>query len=45
MQYEWDFSAILQHKDLFWQGVLYTIGFTPGTAISGITTGALFVLD
>jgi putative transposase len=45
MQYEWDFSAILQHKDLFWQGVLYTIGFMPVTAISGITTGALFVLD
>ncbi|WNJ87989.1 amino acid ABC transporter permease [Bosea sp. 685] len=44
MQYQWDFGFLLQYKGLIGVGVLYTIAFTIGTAISGLTVGCLIAL-
>lgn len=44
MQYQWDFGFLLQYKSLIWVGILYTIGFTIGTAVSGLAVGCLVAL-
>lgn len=44
MQYQWDFSFLIQYQSLIWTGVLYTIGFTIGTAVSGLIVGCLVAL-
>ncbi|KAB1082160.1 amino acid ABC transporter permease [Neorhizobium galegae] len=44
MQYHWDFSFLFQYRSLIWTGLLYTIGFTIGTAVSGLTVGCLVAL-
>lgn len=44
MDYQWDFSFLLQYKSLILVGVLYTIGFTILTAVSGLTVGCVIAL-
>lgn len=44
MQYQWDFNFLIQYQSLIWTGVLYTIGFTIGTAVSGLIVGCLVAL-
>lgn len=44
MQYQWDFGFLLQYKGLIGVGILYTIAFTIGTAISGLIVGCLVAL-
>ncbi|MCA0402098.1 MAG: amino acid ABC transporter permease [Proteobacteria bacterium] len=44
MQYQWDFGFLLQYKSLIGVGILYTIAFTIGTAISGLIVGCLVAL-
>ena len=44
MQYQWDFGFLIQYKGLIGIGVLYTIGFTIGTALSGLILGCLIAL-
>ncbi|MCZ7854956.1 amino acid ABC transporter permease [Agrobacterium salinitolerans] len=44
MQYQWDFGFLIQYQSLIWTGVLYTIGFTIGTAVSGLIVGCLVAL-
>lgn len=44
MQYQWEFGFLIQYKILIFQGIIYTIGFTIGTAISGLAVGCLVAL-
>ncbi len=44
MNYEWDFSFLLQYKGLIAIGALYTIGFTIVTAIAGFVVGGLIAV-
>lgn len=44
MNYQWDFSFLLEYKTLIWQGALYTLGFTVLTAVSGLTVGCIIAL-
>ncbi len=44
MNYEWDFSFLLQYKGLIAIGTLYTIGFTILTAVSGFAVGGLIAV-
>ncbi|PWC91332.1 ABC transporter permease [Azospirillum sp. TSH100] len=44
MQYQWDFGFLLQYKGLIGVGVLYTLGFTIGTAVSGLVVGCMIAL-
>ncbi len=44
MNYEWDFSFLLQYKGLIVIGALYTIGFTIITAIAGFAVGGLIAV-
>jgi len=44
VQYQWDFGFLLQYKSLIGVGILYTIAFTIGTAISGLIVGCLVAL-
>jgi polar amino acid transport system permease protein len=44
MQYQWDFGFLLQYKGLIGVGVLYTLGFTIATAVSGLVVGCLIAL-
>ncbi len=44
MNYEWDFSFLLQYKGLIAIGALYTIGFTIITAIAGFAVGGLIAV-
>ncbi len=44
MQYQWDFGFLIQYKGLIWTGILYTIGFTIGTALSGLALGCLIAM-
>lgn len=44
MQYQWDFGFLLQYKGLIGVGILYTLGFTIGTAVSGLVVGCMIAL-
>jgi polar amino acid transport system permease protein len=44
MDYQWDFAALWQYRGLFLQGLLYTVGFTIVTVLSGIIVGTIFAL-
>lgn len=44
MHYQWDFGFLLQYKGLIWVGILYTLGFTIGTVMSGLVVGCLVAL-
>ncbi|WP_042693743.1 amino acid ABC transporter permease [Azospirillum sp. B506] len=44
MQYQWDFGFLLQYKGLIGVGVLYTLAFTIGTAVSGLVVGCMIAL-
>lgn len=44
MDYQWDFAALWQYRGLFLQGLLYTVGFTILTVLSGVIVGTLFAL-
>ncbi|CVI63637.1 MULTISPECIES: amino acid ABC transporter permease [Agrobacterium] len=44
MQYQWDFNFLIQYQSLIWTGVVYTIGFTIGTAVAGLIVGCLIAL-
>lgn len=44
MQYQWDFGFLLQYKGLIGVGILYTLGFTIATAVSGLVVGCVIAL-
>lgn len=44
MQYQWDFGFLFQYKGLIGTGIIYTVGFTIGTALSGLLLGCLIAL-
>lgn len=44
MSYSWDFSFLAQYPSLIWQGVLYTVGFTIITGLSGLVVGCVIAI-
>lgn len=44
MEYQWDFANLWQYRNLFAEGLAYTVGFTILTVVSGMVVGTLFAL-
>ena len=44
MNYHWDFGFLWQYRAIIWVGVLYTIGFTIATALSGFFVGTVIAV-